>query len=115
MSNMTAEISLHQQLAVAHQQLAQAKTEILRLLNKEKETLTKYSETIGNIKQEVSLLKEKMNKTSLPLNFPHIKTLRDEGFDYVETLPDDLTTIKGIGPDKASKIINFLQNGNEVM
>jgi len=108
---MTNEISLHQQLAIAHQQLAQAKTEILRLLEKHKETLIVYSGEIENAKQEISILKTAMHNTSLPLNFPYIKTLRDEGFDFVETLPDDLTTIKGIGPDKASKINHFLQNG----
>ena len=108
---MTDEIQLHAQLALAHQQLAQAKVEILRLHEELERNISTYKENIESANQQLNKLKQTMHKTSLPMTIPYLKTMRDEGFDFVEDLPEDLETIRGIGPDKALKITDFLQNG----
>ena len=63
-------------------------------------------EIVANAEWEEPTQEEESH--SLPNEFPHRKILIENGVTSIEKLPEDLTTINGIGASKAEDITEFL-------
>lgn len=99
------EINLHTQLALAHTELAEIKrVELLRERDRAS-VLEEQRIQYALVRRELEELKA---LRVLPLDLPHMKLLRKAGFDYVELLPQDLTSVKGIDTHKSKAILNYL-------
>ncbi len=63
-------------------------------------------EIVANAEWEEPTQEEESH--SLPNEFPHRKILIENGVTSIEELPEDLTSINGIGASKAEDITEFL-------